>query len=174
MLENVKNELKIHKHFPNYGVSPDGKIWSFKRGQWRVPFSNNTGYLKVQLRTQKVKSGYRNVFVHRLVAMLFCEYTKESGNCVNHKDGDVTNNHYKNLEWVTHSENSAHAHTNNLTTQKGYTHSFAKVTPEIAKKIKQLSKDGKSQRAIAKIVGLGNGTVNRVIHDDGTYYPIVD
>lgn len=46
--------------------------------------------------------------IHRLVAKYFCDGYAE-GLVVNHKDGNKTNNHYTNLEWVTQSENVKHA-----------------------------------------------------------------
>lgn len=42
--------------------------------------------------------------VHRLVAKYFCDGYFE-GAVVNHKDGNIHNNHYTNLEWVTQKEN---------------------------------------------------------------------
>lgn len=42
--------------------------------------------------------------VSRLVAMTWCEGYAD-GLTVNHIDGDPTNNHAGNLEWVTHGEN---------------------------------------------------------------------
>lgn len=47
--------------------------------------------------------------MHRLVAKYFCKgYSKYK--VVNHKDGNRKNNNFKNLEWVSHSENLKHGH----------------------------------------------------------------
>ena len=48
-------------------------------------------------------------YIHRLVARFFC-INPDGKNCVNHKDGVKSNNHYSNLEWVTSSENIQHYH----------------------------------------------------------------
>lgn len=64
------------------------------------------GYLLVHLNKEhKAKT----VRVHRLVAMAFIP-TSSFDLDVNHLDGDKHNNHFKNLEWVTRSENIKHAH----------------------------------------------------------------
>lgn len=50
--------------------------------------------------------------VHRMVAETFLskEHIPTSeATIVNHLDGDIRNNHYKNLEWTTYSGNSIHA-----------------------------------------------------------------
>jgi len=48
-------------------------------------------------------------YVHILVAKLFITNAKNYP-FVNHKDGDKTNNHYKNLEWVSAKQNTLHAY----------------------------------------------------------------
>lgn len=63
----------------------------------------NSGYLLVHLHLDNTR---RALTVHRLVAEAF---VAGAGETVNHKDGDKTNNHYSNLEWVSHSENHLHA-----------------------------------------------------------------
>lgn len=46
--------------------------------------------------------------VHRAVAEAFLEPPLHPSYTVNHKDGNKTNNHYTNLEWIPHSENVKH------------------------------------------------------------------
>lgn len=69
-------------------------------------------------RIQIVINGKRKTFgIHRLVAMAFIgvpENYREMD--VNHKDGNKSNNHYSNLEWVTHKENMYHAKETGLVT----------------------------------------------------------
>jgi len=66
------------------------------------PFKDRKGYLQIML-----GRGFR-ASVHRLVAETYIPnpHNKEQ---VNHIDGDKTNNHVSNLEWVTASENMTHA-----------------------------------------------------------------
>ena len=70
------------------------------------------GYHRVGLH----KDGKRQYkAVHRLVAKLFVDNPGSKPE-VNHIDGDKSNNHYTNLEWVTRSENIKHAVDNDLMT----------------------------------------------------------
>lgn len=57
----------------------------------------------------KQKRMIKPVAVHQLVASAWIGKKPTEAHVVNHIDGDGTNNHYKNLEWVTQSENSVHA-----------------------------------------------------------------
>lgn len=51
-----------------------------------------------------------------MVAILFVNGQKEKPYEVNHKDGIKTNNHWSNLEWVTHAHNIKHAWDHGLLT----------------------------------------------------------
>lgn len=55
--------------------------------------------------------------IHRLVAQTFIP-NPENKCCVNHIDGNPSNNVLNNLEWVTMKENSQHAYSKQLKRQK--------------------------------------------------------
>lgn len=97
--------------FPGYKASSYGRIKSFRRyrteGKILSPSKNpNVGYLQVLLR-RNGKSVMQ--FVHRLVALTFCE-NPENKKYVNHIDENKLNNFAYNLEFVTNSENLMHGY----------------------------------------------------------------
>lgn len=98
-----------------YKVSNLGRIQSIDRvkngkvirkGRIRTPTPDSWGYPRLRLS----KSGHKKMYrVHLLVAYYFVPnpYNKPK---VNHIDGDKSNNHFSNLEWVSERENSTHRH----------------------------------------------------------------
>src|SRR3954465_286891 len=96
----------------NYTVWRDGQVISLSYKQTgkckalTYSFCKKTGYYRVQL-TYRCKS--KTIAVHRLLATAFIPnpYNKK---CVNHINGDKTDNRIENLEWATHGENEQHAY----------------------------------------------------------------
>ena len=87
-----------------YQISSDGDVMSLRKKKIMKPFDNN-GYLRIGLS----KDGKRkNYLIHRLVAKAFLVKGVDE-NEINHIDLNKKNNSYKNLEWVTGSQNVRHA-----------------------------------------------------------------
>ena len=94
------------KDYPNYFVTPEGKVQNMLTGNDLSPAINpQTGYLMVSLWKDNVGKTFA---VHRLVALAYLPNPLGKPE-VNHIDSDRTNCHPSNLEWVTSSENSIHA-----------------------------------------------------------------
>lgn len=134
-----------------YEASADGfihilfKEWRSANGNRRIcqpkilkSSFNKYGYLKVTL-SNSGKTITRNV--HRLIAEAFIP-NPENKPCINHKDGDKTNNAVNNLEWCTYSENSKHAY--NIGLKIGKSNMKGRFNELNGKSIpiKQLSKSG--------------------------------
>jgi hypothetical protein len=87
----------------NYYISENGEVLNQKKNRGLKQHLNNWGYYFTVLGR---KTGHK--FIHRLVAELYVP-NPENKPEVNHIDGNKTNNHFLNLEWVTVKENIAHA-----------------------------------------------------------------
>ena len=98
----MANFVRIEE-FPNYEVSTKGEVRRISTGKL-LKLSNVRGYLQARL-CMNGKAVSKSV--HRLVAKTHIPNI-ENKPCVNHKDGDKTNNSVANLEWVTYSENNLH------------------------------------------------------------------
>ena len=103
----MKDILKeVWKDIPGYEelyqVSTLGRIYSFKTNQYLKLGVNSHGYIRASL-LKDYKT--RTINVHRLVALAFIP-NPENKPCIDHINGDKTDNRMINLRWVTHKENS--------------------------------------------------------------------
>lgn len=130
---------KSIKDFPDYLVSSYGRVKG-KSGKILKQSKKKEGYLQVTLCNISRKSA----LVHILVAEAFIPNPSQKP-CVNHIDGDKTNNNISNLEYVTISENTLHA----------YKLGLCKINrPLLGKKVGKTSRyHGVSKKANGKFVG---------------------
>lgn len=87
-----------------YEISNFGRL-KLLSGKISKKKSNNRGYICLTLMTKDGKR--RDIRLHRLVALAFCEGYEEDL-VVNHRDENKTNNHFENLEWITQKQNCNH------------------------------------------------------------------
>lgn len=142
-----------------YQVSEDGVVTSHK-GKVLSPNVDLKGYHRVVLQAGRKRRLHTGI--HRLVA--HCHLPNPDNKPeVNHKDGDKSNNHVSNLEWVTSKENVAHAYETQLRTPiYGPKSPNAKLTPELVAKIHKLLGDGVRQVDIAKEIRVGQAVISQV------------
>ena len=108
----MAGNFKTIPDYPNYSVNPDGVIRHDKTGKTLSHVDNGKGYKVVKLFNGKRPQG-RLCLVHRVVLSTFVP-SHSTGLDVNHKNGDKGCNLLCNLEWVTKSENTQHAHITGL------------------------------------------------------------
>ena len=102
--------VKQIKGYENYTITETGEVFNTDTNRALKGSIGEGGYKYYRLS----KDGKKKMFyAHRLVAEAFLDNPKNLP-VVNHKDGNKLNNCIENLEWVSYSENSKHAHANNL------------------------------------------------------------
>lgn len=90
-------EIKQIPDYPNYGVTRDGRVWSYNRNKFMYCYPRKTG-ATVFLRYEGLKFMKQ---VRRLVFETFKGYSPE---IVTHKDGNVFNNNIENLVGISRFE----------------------------------------------------------------------
>lgn len=151
-----------------YQVSNFGNVRSLKwnhSNQIRLltPFEND-GYKRVGIRKNNV---LKNYLIHVLVAKAFIPNPKNKP-CVNHMDGNKTNNNVSNLEWVTYSENTIHAKNHNLIKKmpsKWGAHTIYQLSLE-----RKIINVYPSQREASRILGINQANISRAIINKKPYY----
>jgi hypothetical protein len=86
-----------------YCVSPDGVIYSNIMKRLLKIQTNSCGYSMVHLSAPGTRGKW--FMLARVVAFTYLGDPPTNKHEVNHIDHNKQNNHYSNLEWVTHSEN---------------------------------------------------------------------
>ena len=114
----INHEIKLEKDevfknigtfdgmdFSNYDISNYGKIKSKSSDKYLKHAGKY--YLKIGLKPKNKKS--KTLYVHRLIAFVFVKGRTKQNNVVNHKDHNIKNNYFKNLEWTDYIGNGIHA-----------------------------------------------------------------
>jgi len=101
-------------------IRPASGTWC---GKILAPAKTSDGRLKVVLSKRCITKNFK---VHRIIADSFLGICPE-GHEVNHKDGNPSNNHVSNLEYVTPQANSLHS-CRVLMNHSGENNSKAKLT----------------------------------------------
>lgn len=98
--KNVKEGL--------YLIDENGNIWSNYKKGYMTPAKDKDGYLKIRL-SGGSRQNICYVRIATLVAWTFIgpppSFMKDP--TINHKDGNILNNNYKNLGWVERAYNSS-------------------------------------------------------------------
>lgn len=102
----IPSGFVLIKEMPKYYINEYGFIFSLnKRGLLNQTISQPCGYIRHTLYDNYKTKAVR---VHSLVAQYFIG-PRPKGMQVNHKDGNKTNNHYSNLEYVSPKQNIVHS-----------------------------------------------------------------
>ena len=144
-------------------VTSSGKIFKEDKKTAIRFYKNGGGYFFFNV--PDLAEGKRGiVFVHRIVAKLFCE-NPNNYNVVNHIDGNRLNNDYTNLEWCTTSQNSKHAVMLGLhTLPKGEDCSWSKLDEKQISEIREKYKTGGyTYKSLAKEYGVSKANIQQIV-----------
>lgn len=93
------------KDFERYQITDDGRVWSKKNKMYlSTKRKDGNGYPQVAFYAKGGKQVPLNI--HRLVAEAFIE-NPDGKPCIDHINGDKTDNRVENLRWCTYEENMA-------------------------------------------------------------------
>lgn len=113
MSETMVRPVNLEGFSHLYTVDEYGNIFSLRKQRYLKPAFNQYDYAMVLLSSDKNRPDLPNKWrmVHRIVAITFIGAPPTAKHEINHIDHNPSNNHYSNLEWLTHSENIQKSYT---------------------------------------------------------------
>lgn len=168
--------IKFRAWDNKYEIGNDGSVFSLnynnsgKRKQMKQ-YLDDDGYPYVVLVHKNKRT---KLIIHRAVAKLFLPSPSTPKHQVNHKNGIRKDNRLENLEWLTGQENTLHGWRSNKRKQSqkvidrvkkqfgGTKNPKAKITYEVAMKIRELRKKGEFYKVIAKKFGISVSQVGQI------------
>lgn len=140
------------KEFPKYEISKNGRVRNKETEHIKTPSRGGRGYPVVSLWHDK-KQYLRTI--HILLGRAFIPNPDEKPQ-INHIDGNKENYALDNLEWVTASENQAHARRTGLHKSDG-----DKAILQFTKN-NMLLREYKSASEASRITGIDRGFISNV------------
>lgn len=158
----MNNLTKIPGYNNRYAITRDGRVWSNVTNRWLKQNKDKNGYFQLGLWLNTQPRCFR---VHRLVALTFMEPEKGRP-CINHIDGDKTNNSVENLEWCTLAENMSLAWKTGLKKPLlGSKHALAKLTEKEVLQIREKYKTGRfTHKQLARKYGVERTVVTNIVN----------
>ena len=162
----MEERWEVLTSYSNYAISNTGKIKRLTKGgnthAGRIlnPKPTGRGYLQVCF---YIDGKRKRPMVHTLVLETFGS-PKPRGQECNHIDGNKTNNHIENLEWVSRRYNVKHAFDiGTHISVKGEKHGRAKLSERDVHAIRELlSKKTLFKKQIAKMFGVTWGAIRAI------------
>ena len=161
IVQELKVVWKKIKKFPRYEVSSCGQVRNYRTGRLKIRSLTKSGYYFVNLYKEDMDKPIP-IPVHRLVAFEFVEGDKSL--TVNHKNGIKLDNIHYNLEWITASENTAHARRTGLTVApKGELCGKSILTEKKVLDIRERYRKGTSQVTLGKIFKVTQANISAIV-----------
>jgi transposase len=156
------------------GLMREGKFIYREGKVFRMWDGRNGGvWLSEPKEVNRMSRGYKSlsiklngktftILLHRLIWEYFNGPIPE-GLQINHIDGNKLNNLLENLELVTPSQNTQHAHDMGLAQPKrGEENGYAKLTNEQVEELRKLAEAGISFRKLGKMFGVSDGYAGQI------------
>ena len=124
--------LDINEIEKYYTITEDGRVYSKIKGRWLGPRVNMYGYIFYSI--SKGVNYHLGAFAHTLVALKYIGKPPSDRHEIDHIDNNKANNHYTNLQWVTHSQNQLKAY--RLDGRKHYWLNKKRDSPDIITRMK--------------------------------------
>lgn len=153
----LKFGMRMLSGWPNYYVSKDGGVYSYKARKWLKPRLRKDGYVNYRLYRPGLPKG-RLFLAHRLVLFVF-DGPPPNGHEADHINKNRSDNRSSNLRWVTKSQNCIERDTFRFNANN---HPMAKLTE---KQRREIATSPARNYILATQYGISRSMVGRLKRD---------